>query len=337
MADDAVFRKRRNGDAVQVDNMQELLLRIAWLYYIDEMSQQEIADRLDLPRIKVLRLLKEARGRGMVDVRIKGDRVSLFSLERELIDLTGLSEVIVVPSGPDPVRSVAYAMTYRFIQALKSCRILGIGIGRTLHQFAQLLEYDGPVKARELVSLVGNAQANMALDPLDISYTLATKLNVDYFNLWAPAWAATLEEAESIKSNPSIAATLRRGEAADIAFIGIGGMKHSMYVRHGYVDSAVIRQMREDGFVGEVFGQFYDIDGNRRPHRMQGRFISVDMPMRCPVVGVCAGVEKRNAIIGAWRAGIINELITDEETAKSLASYLKRGKKNVDVPREVTA
>lgn len=309
------------------DNLDELLLRIVWFYYIDEMSQQEIADRVGLPRIKVLRLLKEAKARGMVDIRIKGDRVSLFSLERELQELTGLDSVIVVPSGPDPFKSVAQAMTYRFVQALKSAKVIGVGIGRTLHQFAQVLDYDGPVKTREIVSLVGNTRANMALDPLDISYALATKLNVDYFNVWAPAWASSPKEAESIKNNPAIADTLRRATAADIAFIGVGGMKNSMYVRYGYVEPAVIRQMAEDGFVGEIFGQFFDIDGVRRPHALLGRFISVDLPMRCPVVAVCAGKDKRDAVIGAWRSGIINELIIDEDAARALATRIAKDRK----------
>lgn len=311
------------------DNMHELLLRIAWHYYIDEMNQQKIADRLELPRIKVLRLLKEAKARGMVDVRIKGDRVSLFSLERELVDLTGLDEVTVVPSGPDPVRSVAYGMTYRFIRALKTHRVIGIGIGRTLHQFAQLLDFNGPMKTREIVSLVGNTQSNMALDPLDLSYTLATKLKVDYFNLWAPAWGATPGEAESIKRNPSIAGTLRRAENAGIAFIGIGAMKNSMYVRYGYIKPEVFRNMREGPFVGEVLGQFFDVDGRRLPHEVQGCFIAVDMPLGCPVVAVCAGVEKRDAFIGAWRAGFVNELITDEEMARSLVAVLKRERRSI--------
>ncbi len=225
--------------------MEELLLRIAWLYYIDQLNQQEIADRLDLPRIKVLRLLKEVRARGMIDIRIKGERVSLFSLERELKELTGLDDVIVVPSGPDPIRSVGYVMTYRFVQALKSAEVIGIGIGRTLYQFAQLLDYGGPIKTREIVSMVGNAQANMALDPLDISYTLATKLKVDYFNLWAPAWAMSKSEAESFKNNPSIAGTLKRAEGADIAFIGIGAMSDSMYVRYGYLDEKTFAEPQE--------------------------------------------------------------------------------------------
>ncbi|MDR1613477.1 MAG: hypothetical protein LBT97_11955 [Planctomycetota bacterium] len=311
------------------DNLHELLLRIAWLYYVDEMNQQEIADRLELPRIKVLRLLKEAKARGMVDVRVKGDRVSLFSLEHELVDLTGLDEVTVVPSGPDPVRSVAYGLTYRFIRALRTQRVIGIGIGRTLHQFAQLLDVDGPIKTEDVVSLVGNTQSNMALDLLDMSYTLATKLKVNYFNLWAPAWGATPQEAESIMRNPSIAGTLRRAENADIAFIGIGAMKNSMYVRHGYITPEILRGMRENGFVGEVLGQFYSLQGELLPHKVQGCFIAVDMPLRCPVVAVCAGAEKRDAFIGAWRAGFVNELVTDEDLARSLAAALKRERRSV--------
>ena len=59
--------------------MDDLLSRIAWMYYNDEMTQKEIADRLGLSRIKVLRLLKQAREEGIVEIKIKTRR-SIFSI-----------------------------------------------------------------------------------------------------------------------------------------------------------------------------------------------------------------------------------------------------------------
>ncbi len=61
--------------------------------------------------------------------------------------------------------------------------------------------------------------------------------------------------------------------------------------------------------------------------------------MRYPVAAVSAGAYKRDAIIGAWRTGFIDELITDEDTAKSLIEFIDNEKKNGNyrLQREVTA
>ena len=51
-------------------NHDDLLARLAWLYYIENLTQQEIGDRLNMPRVKVARLLKKARDEGIFEFRI---------------------------------------------------------------------------------------------------------------------------------------------------------------------------------------------------------------------------------------------------------------------------
>lgn len=40
-----------------------LLYKVAWLYYIDGLTQKEIADRLSVSRIKIIKMLEESRKR----------------------------------------------------------------------------------------------------------------------------------------------------------------------------------------------------------------------------------------------------------------------------------
>ena len=54
--------------------------RVAWMYYVEEMTQSAIADALGIGRITVVRLLSEARA--MNEVRI--------SLSREVAELSRL-------------------------------------------------------------------------------------------------------------------------------------------------------------------------------------------------------------------------------------------------------
>ena len=43
-----------------------LLYKVAWLYYIDGLTQKEIADRLSVSRIKIIKMLEESRKKKIV-------------------------------------------------------------------------------------------------------------------------------------------------------------------------------------------------------------------------------------------------------------------------------
>ena len=49
---------------------EELLARIAWFYYHDNLTQGEIGDKLKLPRLKISRLLEKGRRQGIIKVQI---------------------------------------------------------------------------------------------------------------------------------------------------------------------------------------------------------------------------------------------------------------------------
>lgn len=317
-----MYTAGENAVSDSVESRIDLMARIAWYYHMVDMSQQEIADHLGLPRIKVLRILKEAKECGLVEVRVNAGRASLFQLEGELAAALDLRMAMVVPSGGDPMTSVAHAMNFQVQKALAHCGSIGMGAGRTITRFANVFEKPDKIAAKSVFSLTGNTKPNMAMDPRDISTVLAAKLDIDYFNVWAPAWCPTPAEARAMRRHPSIAVVLERAAKVDAAFVGVGSMDSSMYLRYGYLDAGTIREMAESGLIGEVLGYFFDIRGAGKAYKVRNCNISVDLPMACPVTAVCCGTEKALPFIGARRAGFVDGLIADEDMAREVLRLL---------------
>src|SRR5215472_1709401 len=98
-------KREELGKAVKADRVhdpgrwssEELLLRVAWYYYKDELTQDEIARRLSISRASVGRLLDRARTVGLVSISLNTDYLDAFELSGELRQTFGLAEALVVP------------------------------------------------------------------------------------------------------------------------------------------------------------------------------------------------------------------------------------------------
>ena len=76
---------------------EELLLRVAWFYYKDELTQDEIARRLSVSRASVGRMLDRARKVGLVTISLNAERLDAFEVSSRLRRAFGLTEALVVP------------------------------------------------------------------------------------------------------------------------------------------------------------------------------------------------------------------------------------------------
>jgi len=97
-----------------------LLVKIARAYYRDGLTQKEIGERLGLSRIKVSRLLREARERHVVEIRIISSEDAVIDRERALEARYDLDEVLIAePLSRDP-QDVRAALGETAAQALLS-------------------------------------------------------------------------------------------------------------------------------------------------------------------------------------------------------------------------
>jgi DNA-binding transcriptional regulator LsrR (DeoR family) len=118
----------------------ELLTRIAWMYYYGKMNHEDIAKELGLSRIKVTRLLKTAHEAGIVEIKIRSENASLFSLEAAMKERTGLAYCIVVPSIADLDDSLCRGTAHLFNDIVTCTGSLGVGLSRTLKNVSRYIE-----------------------------------------------------------------------------------------------------------------------------------------------------------------------------------------------------
>ena len=109
--------------------------RVAWYYYEGNLTQQQIADRLGLTRLRVNRMLAQARADGSVQVQVNLPLAGCVALESALAARYGLQDAAVVPDVPDYAerqRVVGEAAGDMLDRLLQDGQPVGVGWGRTL-------------------------------------------------------------------------------------------------------------------------------------------------------------------------------------------------------------
>jgi DNA-binding transcriptional regulator LsrR (DeoR family) len=84
------------------DVNENLKIRVAWLYYVEGLTQDEIVAQTGLNRSKVLRTLAASRQDGTVQIRVTTALSKCTELEREMEQQWGLARAIVIPEPQDP-------------------------------------------------------------------------------------------------------------------------------------------------------------------------------------------------------------------------------------------
>ena len=65
---------------------ESLMVKAAWYYYFENMTQQAIAERLSVSRMRVIRLLENARQNGIIQFRLRSDGVSVMEQSQKLME-----------------------------------------------------------------------------------------------------------------------------------------------------------------------------------------------------------------------------------------------------------
>ena len=84
-----------------------------------------------------------------------------------------------------------------------------------------------------------------------------------------------------------------------------------------------MKKLIAEGAAGEICGWFFDGDGQIMNNPINDRVASVPVPPRetCTVVGIAQGRKKSPAILAALRGGLLNGVITDEQSAEYLLTH----------------
>jgi lsr operon transcriptional repressor len=307
---------------------EELLLRAAWFYYKDELTQDEIAKRLSLSRASVGRLLDRARRVGLVSIQLDTEYLDAFELSAELRRVFRLTEALVVPDH-DKEPADHHAINARvglggaqFLSThLRPGGSLGVGWGETVSRVIAATNF-GTVGPVHMVTLTGGVDGYL---PTIVSFRGDTA-NADRATtaavIPAPIHASSPELAAALREEPTIQQVLRHACEVDQAVVGVGTPTlDATIVQLGYMNADDVRTLAEHKIVGDILGQFFDANGVVADLPLHDRRIGIDLAdlKNIPkVVGVAGGVHKAEAILGALRGGYLDVLVTNEIAAMRL-------------------
>jgi lsr operon transcriptional repressor len=313
---------------------EELLLRVAWFYYKDELTQDEIARRLSVSRASVGRMLDRARKEGLVSINLNADHLDAFEVSSELRRTFDLTEALVVPDH-DKEPADHHVLNARlglggaqFMSThLRPGGSLGVGWGETVSRVIASTNFGafGPVHMVTLTGGVdGYLQTILSSKGEGSTEPEPTTASI----IPTPIVASTAKLAAALKAEPAIQQVLTQACGVDQAIVGVGTpAADATIVQMGYLAADDVRQLRDRGVVGDVLGQFFDSDGQVVSLPIHDRRIGIelsDLASIPKVVGVAGGLHKTEAILGALRGGFLDVLVTNELVALRLLE-LQRG------------
>jgi DNA-binding transcriptional regulator LsrR (DeoR family) len=315
-----------------IDSREDLLVRVASLYYEKDYSQQEIAELLQISRSNISRLLKEAKQKGLVEIRIRKRVPTLPTLELEFKECFNLQEAMIVDSyglrGENSLASAGQLAAWYLEDVLRSDDVLAISWGTGVASAVGALAYH-PTLETEVVQMIGSVgTVHSEIDGPELARQLATKLGGRYYYLPAPLFVDSQTTRDMLLEQATISDTLNRARAATVALVGIGTTESAAcsFLRAGHLTETQLAALREQGAVGETSGQHFDLYGRAEPFDINSRVIGIelsDMKRIARVVAVACGLQKTLSILGAVRGGLIKALATDDVTARAVLQAAK--------------
>ena len=309
----------------------DLLVTVASLYYQLGQNQQQIAERLDISRSSVSRMIKEARDLGIVEIRIHRPVNRHYLLEQALIERFDLTDAYVLLSGQDQredellvgVGRLAAGYLERVISLLPQQACIGIAWGTGVHAAINALP-ERRTHQLDVVQIIGSIGApNPTIDGPDLARLLAGKLGGRYYDLHAPVLVAQPALRDLLMNEPSMREGMQRARSVALAITGIGTVQAeaASFLRAGHLTEGDLTELRRQGIVGETCGRFFDAAGRCQQYDINARVIGVDLPdlRQVPrVIAVARGLPKAMSIVGALRGRYLTVLATDDVTAQAV-------------------
>lgn len=298
-----------------------LMHSAARMYYVEDATQADIAERLGTSRATVSRLLSEARRHGIVRIEVIAPvDHDLAAIAARLEGTLGLASVWLsaLPSHGTPVGAALAPALSRALQAVGLAPGDGLLVssGRTMHEAAQA---ELPVLPRVLVTpmIGGHDEPEPWYATNEITRQVAQKVGGAPTFLYAPALPGP-ELYATLNVDPAARAVFERWRTARCAIMGVGAppLTRTSLPRFMATDMAALREA-----VGDVCSRFYDAEGT--PVRFPGseRLIATALEtlQELPAsIAVAAGEDKLPGIVAGARAGYFNQLVTDVPTAGAL-------------------
>lgn len=311
-------------EQVPLDTAEHQRARIAWLYYVEGLTQSEVADRVGLSRVRVNRELALCRERGIVQIRINAKLAPCVALERRLVERFGLKDAVVVPTPEDAAQlpAVLGMAAGQYVSDRLAPRMsIGVAWGRTLLGSLKAIDRR-PIEGLSIVSLIGGLTRASAINTYETASRFADLFGAECYYLAAPTFTSCAESRAIFIEQAAIGDVLERARQIDMALVSVGSLAPDSTIRRlRLLGEDEIASLVEAGTVGDCLAHFIDAEGRLLDHPVNQRVIGLapqDLGNVPTSILASGGPAKARVMKAVIRAGYLNVVITDEASAKRL-------------------
>lgn len=298
------------------------------MYHQQGLTQNEIMGRLNIHQSTVSRVLKRAKGEGIIRTVVSIPSGTHPELEEGLEDSYGLDDAVVVDCVDNEdqiVRDLGAAAAFTLENTLSPGDVIGVSSwSAALQAMVDAMHPTRRIPGTRVVQILGGiGSPRAAMHAANLTRRLANLISAEEVLLPAPGVVGSPEARQVLLNDRYVKESLTTFKSITVALVGIGAVEPSkMLAASGNVFSArELKLLSSKGAVGDICLRFFNAAGRPVITQLNDRVISIELEELRRVrrvIGVAGGVRKTAAIRGALAGKWVNVLITDTAMARRL-------------------
>lgn len=313
-----------------------LVAKAAYMYYVQSIPQQEIAEELNISITTVSRLLKRAKNERIVEFVIRDPYVKCLELEKAMKEAFGLKEVIIAPAvdgnigrdviDPENIKKLVALEGARYLQRIiKKGDILGITWGSTIYHMINYLNPSQKVDAT-FVTLHGSL-TSVGGEDWEVR-TLVSRISRAFFGknyiLPTETLMSSKKTVELLRQEPNVQRVYNMYDHINISIAGIGSLYptlDSILAQSHFMTKDELKMLQKENVVGDIALHFINRDGRECDTPLKDRTLSIDFDAykKIPTkVVIASDPKKAFSIRSAIKGGLIDVLIIDHHLARAI-------------------
>lgn len=303
-----------------------MIYTIASLYYEEELSQSDVAQRLGISSATVSRHLRAAREQGIVRISVHKPATD-GQLAGDLREMLGLRRVELAEDTRSRSSSAHLAAPLaRVLEqiGLSPGSIVAVGWGQTAWDISQVKL--PPLPDVTFVPASGGIPwAEEPFQTTEIVRRMALSAGAHLQMMHAP-YLPSIALRRSLASDPEVSRVAFSWDHLSAAIVGVG-MPYRLQQASEHLSGRVAPEESDlADAAGDVLLHYLDDQGVHLPWPREDQLLSVTLEqLRATrdVIGVACGAEKARGVVAAARGGAISTLVTDRSTARDVLALLK--------------
>jgi deoxyribonucleoside regulator len=321
---------------MQFEEGRETYTKIACLYYLADVPQDEIAKTFHISRFKVSRILKKCRTLKIIEFHINNLPDYYGKVGEQIKELLGIEQVMIVPSGntvQESKENVARMAANYLDEYMKDGCKVGLSWGSTIQLTLKYYHPTTPMPNARFVQLSGNVCCSEIsqdgyMDGNIFVQRFAAKAQAGWSVFQVPYIVQNPALKEMLYQEPQIKRHTSLFNKLDMALIGVGSddPKRSVTYLSGYLTLEEAKKLVDDGMGADICGTRITSDGKIRVTILTNRVNTIDLKELRKVPEICAvgaGSEKAASLIAGCKGGYIKKIIMDEVCALTIQSRLE--------------